>query len=192
MSQIIHRLSSRTRWQIFARVLPVMFLAVLSIGAISWMVFTHHATRTAQDIEKREIISLLENLRRRASLEAMAVEVRQNDFLARGGRSDGTHLVEDLLEMELLDGVALGRPQVGEVEWPGNFSLVDSLATEANKASVAAWMKKYNHCFEPGFRSGSWTKVRVSDAPVLVDSNPGHPVYLFPPLLLEPSGPDLD
>ena len=191
MSQILNRLSYRTRWQIYARVLPVMFLAVLSIGAISWMVFTHHATRTAQNLEKQEILSLLENLRRRASLEAMAVEVRQNDFLARGGRADGTHLVEDLLQMELLDGVALGRPQVGETEWPGYFSLVDSLATEANKARVTAWLNKYSHCFQPGFRPGSWTRVRVSDAPVLVDSNPGHPVYLFPPLLLEPSGPDL-
>jgi len=190
MSQILNRLTSRTRWQIFARVLPVMFLAVLSIGAISWMVFTHHATRTAQGVEQQELLSLLDNLRRRASLEAMAVEVRQNDFLARGGRSDGTHLVEDLLQMELLDGVALGRPQAAEGEWPGYFSLVDSLATEPNKARVAEWLEKYSHCFQPGFRPGTWTKVRVSDAPVLVDSNPGHPVYLFPPLLLEPTGPD--
>ena len=93
MSKILHRLGHRTRWQIFARVLPVMFLAVLSLGAISWLVFTHHATRTAEKIEKSEVVNLLDNFSRRASLEAMAVEVRQNDFLARGGRSDGIHLV---------------------------------------------------------------------------------------------------
>ena len=189
MSHILHRLSYRTQWQIFARVLPVMFLAVLSIGAISWVVFTHHATGTAKKIQKQEVISLLDNLRRRASLEAMAVEVRQNDFLARGGRADGTHLAEDLLQMELLDGVALGRPWAADSE-PGFFSLVDSLATEANQATISAWLQKYSHCFKTGFQSGSWTKVRVSDAPVLVDSNPGHPVYLFPPLLLETSGED--
>jgi len=191
MSQVLHRLSYRTRWQIFARVLPVMFLAVLSIGAISWSVFTHHATGTAKKIQTQEITSLLDNLRRRASLEAMAVEVRQNDFISRGGRADGTHLVEDLLQMELLDGVALGRAQSAEGEITGIFNLVDSLATEANRATVAAWLQKYSHCFQPGFRSGSWTRVRVSDAPVLVDSNPGHPVYLFPPLLLDAPGENI-
>jgi signal transduction histidine kinase len=188
MSHILHRLSKRTRWQIYARVLPVMFLAVISIGVISWVVFTHHATGTAEKIQKQEVGSLLDNLRRRASLEAMAVEVRQNDFLARGGRADGAHLVEDLLQMELLDGVALGRPYAAEGETPGVFSLVDSLANEANEATVTAWLQKYSHCFQSGFRSGSWSKVRVSDAPVLVDSNPGHPVYLFPPLLLQAPG----
>ncbi|MCK9995908.1 MAG: hypothetical protein KAH56_06485 [Candidatus Krumholzibacteria bacterium] len=188
MSHILNRLSYRTRWQIFARVLPVMFLAVLSIGGISWVVFTHHATGTAKKIQNREVVSLLDNLRRRASLEAMAVEVRQNDFLSRGGRADGAHLVEDLLQMELLDGVALGRPWAAEREVPGIFSLVDSLATEENRISVSAWLEKYSHCFQPGFRPGSWSNVRVSDAPVLVDSNPGHPIYLFPPLLLKASG----
>ena len=165
-----------------------MFLAFLSIGVISWVVFSHHAIGTAKMIEENEIVSLLDNLRRRAALEAMAVEIRQADFLARGGRADGTHLVEDLLQMELLDGVALGRPQVAEEETPGIFSLADSLVTEANQATVSSWLQKYSHCFQPGFRSGSWSKVRVSGSPVLVDSNPGHPVYLFPPLLLEASG----
>jgi len=188
MSHILHRLSYRTRWQIFARVLPVMFLAVLSIGAVSWVVFTHHATGIAKKNQTQDVISRLDNLRRRASLEAMAVEVRQNDFLARGGRADGTHLVEDLLQMELLDGVALGRPQDAESVVPRIFSLVDSLASDENQATVSAWLQKYSHCFLPGFRPGSWSKVRVSDAPVLVDSNPGHPVYLFPPLLLKTSG----
>lgn len=188
MRHILHRLSYRTRWQIFARVLPVMFLAVLSIGAISWVVFVHHATGTAKKTQNEEVISRLDNLSRRASLEAMAVEVRQNDFLARGGRPDGTHLAEDLLQMELVDGVALGRRQAFETSIPGIFSLVDSLNTAENKATVAAWLDKYDHCFRPGFRLGSWSKVRVSDAPVLVDSNPGHPVYLFPPLLLETCG----
>jgi len=187
MSNILNRLSYRTRWQIFARVLPVMFLAVLSIGAISWVVFTHHATGTAKKIQNREVVLLLDNLRRRASLEAMAVEVRQNDFLSRGGRADGAHLVEDLLQMELLDGVALARPWAAEGEVPGFFSLVDSLSTEENLITVSAWLQQYSHCFKPGFRPGSWSRVRVSDAPILVDSNPGHPIYLFPPLLLETS-----
>ncbi len=188
MSHNLHRLSHHTRWQIIARVLPVMFLAVLSIGAISWVIFTHHATVTAKMIEENEIGSLLDNLRRRSALEAMAVEIRQNDFLARGGRADGTHLVEDLLQMELLDGVALGRPQAAEDESQGIFSLVDSLVTETNMATVSGWLRKNNHCFQPGYSSGNWSKVRVPGAPVLVDSNPGHPVYLFPPLLLEASG----
>jgi signal transduction histidine kinase len=187
MSQIIHRLSNRTRLQIFARVLPVMFLAVISIGAISWLVFAHHATGTAKNIENQEMSSLLENLRRRASLETMAIEVRQNDFLARGGRAEGTHLVDDLLQMELLDGIALGRPATNENEVPGFFSLVDTLATDSNRDRMSAWLTKYSHCFKPGFRPGSWTNVRVSDGPVLVDSNPGHPVYIFPPVLLETS-----
>jgi signal transduction histidine kinase len=165
-----------------------MFLAVLSIGAVSWVVFAQHATGIAKKNQTQDVISRLDNLRRRASLEAMAVEVRQNDFLARGGRADGTHLVEDLLQMELLDGVALGRPQDAESVVPGIFSLVDSLASDENQATVSAWLQKYSHCFLPGFRPGSWSKVRVSDAPVLVDSNPGHPVYLFPPLLLKTSG----
>jgi signal transduction histidine kinase len=165
-----------------------MFLAVLSIGAVSWVVFAQHATGIAKKNQTQDVISRLDNLRRRASLEAMAVEVRQNDFLARGGRADGTHLVEDLLQMELLDGVALGRPQDAESVVPGIFSLVDSLASDENQATVSAWLQKYSHCFLPGFRPGSWSKVRVSDSPVLVDSNPGHPVYLFPPLLLKTSG----
>jgi len=168
MSTILTRLSYRTRWQIFARVLPVMFLAVLSIGAISWVVFTHHATATAKKIQNREVVSLLDNL-----------------------RADGAHLVEDLLQMELLDGVALARSWAAEGEVPGFFSLVDSLSTEGNQITVSSWLRKYSHCFQPGFRPGSWSRVRVSDAPVLVDSNPGHPIYLFPPLLLETSGESL-
>ena len=184
MSHILHRLSNRARWQIFARVIPVMLLAVISIGIISWVVFTDRATSTATNIQKQELVSLLDNLRRRVSLEAMAVEVRQNDFLAHGGRPDGTHLVEDLLQMELLDGVALGRPQSENMKDSSVFSLVDSLSTLDNKARISAWLEKYSHCFEPGFRPGSWSRVRVSDSPVLVDSNPGHPVYIFPPLLL--------
>jgi len=188
MSQILHRLSNRTRWQIFARVLPVMFLSVLSLGAISWWVFAHHATRMAEGIEAQEITTLLDNLRRRASLEAMAVEVRQNDFLSRGGRPDGTHLVDDLLQMEFLDGVALGRPGSDEGGFPGVFSLVDSLATVTNQERMSTWLDKNSHCFQPSFRPGTWSRSRVTDGPVLVDSNPGHPVYLFPPLLLESPG----
>jgi signal transduction histidine kinase len=87
--------------------------------------------------------------------------------------------------------VALGRPGAGGSDLPGFFSLVDSLETPGNQALVGEWLVKYSHCFQPGFRTGSWTRVRVSDAPVLVDSNPGYTVYLFPPLLLEPSGKDL-
>jgi len=184
MSHILHRLSNRARWQIFARVIPVMLLAVLSIGTISWVVFTNQATSTATKIQKQEVASLLENLRRRASLEALAVEVRQNGYLTHGGRADGSHLAEDLLQMELLDGVALGRPQSENMMVSSDFSLVDSLATRENQARISAWLEKNNHCFQPGFRPGSWSRVRVSDAPVLVESNSGHPVYLFPPLLL--------
>ncbi len=185
MSHILHRLSNRARWQIFARVIPVMLLAVLSIGTISWVVFSNQATRTASKIQKQEVASFLESLRRRASLEALAVEVRQNDFLAHGGQADGFHLAEDLLQMELLDGVALGRPKSENMMVSSEFSLVDSLATKDNQARISAWLEKNNHCFQPGFRPGSWARVRVSDAPVLVESHSGHPIYFFPPLLLE-------
>jgi signal transduction histidine kinase len=185
MSHILHRLSNRARWQIFARVIPVMLLAVVSIGTISWVVFTSQATTTATGTQEQKAVSLMENLGRRASLEAMAVEVRQNDFLAHGGRLDGIHLGEDLLQMELLGGVALGRPQSGNMHVSSVFSLVDSLSTSENQARILAWLEKYDYCFKPGFRPGSWSKVRVSDSPVLVDSNPGHPVYIFPPVLLE-------
>ncbi len=183
MRHILSSLSNQTRWQIFARVLPVLILALLSIGAFSWIVFSRQVTSTVGGLQHDELAALLDNMSHRAALEALSFEapaLRGPDSCPAGeGQAD---------EWSQFDsGLVAGIAFSGETEDSGqyDFRLADALAGPENAATMAAWLQKHGYAAQPGFRQGSWNAVRDPNAPILVHSPGSKKVYLFPPIILE-------
>ena len=62
MQGLWNRLNHKLRHQVYLRVLPVVALSVLLVGAVGWVVFTHNATSHRADARSHEIDDLLDRL----------------------------------------------------------------------------------------------------------------------------------
>ncbi len=195
--RFIKRLQQQTRWQIYTRVLPVVFLAVMLVGAFGWFVFTRYAMDKLIEHDRQEAAFLMDNLRQTALVKTMELEARKADILLAAvevsqstAGTAGRDWATGLLKQEHLAGVALISKQSG-VAWDQadglmhSLCLVDSLSGPVNDSRLLTWLKSHRDYFGEDFKAGRWSGANKPGAAVLADNNPWHPTYIFPPILIE-------
>lgn len=196
LRHLIERLRQQTRWQIYVRVLPVVFLAVMLVGAFGWLVFTRYTTGKLVEQDSHEVTFLMDNLRQKALVEIMGLEARRA-LVDYDGESDEPADNEsrcrdwttELIRADNLVGMA--RVGLGSGDDQGDPShlqslcFVDSLSGPVNDSRMLTWFAANHDYFHHEFRSSGGSGIRSFDAPVLAYDNPWHSVYVFPPILIE-------
>jgi len=182
LHDIIQRLRKQTRWQVYVRVLPVVFFAVISVGTFGTIAFTGYQSKHLVANERNESTFLLETLRQKAIIETLSLEARKGD-LVLGARSSAEFAAcenwsAELLKMKYLVGVALvgasTEPQQRNIEY---LSFVDSLSGPVNQSRLQAWFASHPRDLQ---------NADLTDhSPVMAYDSPWHPIYIFPPVLIE-------
>lgn len=180
----MQKLRKQTRWQVYARVLPVVFFAVILVGTFGAISFTSYESKLLVANERKESMFLLESLRQKALIETMSLEARKGDLVFGAAPVPDWPAYEDwaseLLQVKSLVGVAL----VGlSADFERDFSqlkylsFVDSLSGPVNDSRLHTWFSDHGEDMQDGFSSQL--------SPVLAYDNPWHPTYVFSPILIE-------
>ncbi len=197
MRRFCKRIRHQTRWQVYARVLPVVFLGVLLVGAFGWLVFTRYATDSLVEHDREEVAFLMDNLLQKTLVETLGLAARKADVVFEAaeepGDADGPvadNWAADLLRDEYLAGAALVAPNMDPDVSLADFSMqslsfVDSLAGPVNVTRLHAWFADNREYFRQGLDIDSRGGLHAVGAPVLADDNPWHPTVIFPPILIE-------
>ncbi len=180
-------------------ILPVVFLAVILVGAFGWVVFTRYAVSNLVENDSKEVAFLMENLRQKALVETMGLHARKGEIRAENAAATGTGRSEaracrewtsELLSVDFLAGVA----QVGNTspsgEQPASCKLetlcfVDSLSGPINASRLLTWFEGNREYFKSGFRFSPAQGAPSPGAPAMTYADPWHATYVFPPVLIE-------
>lgn len=188
LRQTIKRLQQQTRWQVYALVLPVVFLAVIVVGGFGWYVFTRHATENLAQHAYEEAAFFVGHLRGKVLVETMGLEARKRD-IARPDSLDSGWMT-DLLRDDFLVGVALVgvdlAPGASGSDWRlHSMSFVDSLSGPVNHRRLETWFDSYGKNFDQNLRHTEGGLATPGGTPVLAYDDIWHPTYVFPPILIE-------
>jgi signal transduction histidine kinase len=182
LRKIIQRLRKQTRWQVYVRVLPVVFFAVILVGTFGTIAFTGYEAAQLVSNERNESTYLLETLRQKAIIETLSLEARRSDFVLGAALPTEVSACEEwsteMLRMDYLVGVAL----IGNISEAGGrqaqfMSFVDSLSGPVNDSRLQTWFANHSQDFQGGFAT--------EHSPVLSYESQWHPTYIFPPVLIE-------
>jgi len=189
------KLRHETRWQVYVRVLPVVFLAVLVVGAFGWIVFNRYATDRLTEHDGEEAAFLVDNLHQKILVETMGLVARMADieFEARDWTASDSMVgswATDFLHDKYLVGAALVVPETDTTTVAADLrliglSLTDSLSGPVNESRLRTWFAANRDYFKQGLTAARRSSVREPGAPVLAEDNPWHPTFIFPPVLLE-------
>lgn len=165
------RINYLLRHQVSLRVLPVVLLSVIVLGAFSMMVFERHALGHAAGFQQHELEDLEADLHDDLVRMAIMAELRKTQVEAIGLRRDCTVVQNDLLGMACVSGVALiDRHDPGALD----ARFMPALANEENLRRAAEW---YQGITSNGGSPGP-------DDGVLLAADALHTVHVLPPLRL--------
>lgn len=195
------RLGYYTHTQVFLRVIPVVFVTVVAVGAFSCVVFVSNLVDRVAAHHRQELAAFSGNLRHRASLEAMTIESWKekswNRFDAGAGWTPHelararTLWVEQITGFPLVSAAVLASNAHAGQEPVLRTAFVDSLDNVPNRQIVARWVADHSSLMEPTLDLRSWGRVHRPGELVAVDADLFHSTYLLPPVLLQVSGRDL-
>lgn len=197
LSRFIKRLHQQTRWHVYVRVLPVVFVAVMLVGAFGWLVFTRYATDKLGDYERQEVAFLVENLRQKTLVETMGLDARKSDLmrgqaptLVSGDGFDCPDWMSDMLQFDHLAGMALVGTDSEDALADSarhllSLCVVDSLSGPINESRLEIWFASNDRYFDSEVPVDGRPGKPVPEAPVLAHRSPWHATYVFPPVLIE-------
>lgn len=195
------RLSYYTHTQVFLRVIPVVFVTVLAVGAFSWVVFFSNLVERASAHHRQELTAFAGNLRHRASLEAMTIESWKekswNRFDAGAGwtpqqLAGARNLwVEQITGFPLVGAAVLASNPNPDGEPVVRTAFCDSLDNAANRQIVARWVANHAELLGADLDLREWGRVHRPEELIAVDADLFHATYLLSPMLLQVSGTDL-
>ena len=192
MTSFWNRFNFRIKHQLYLRILPVVAVSVLSVGAFSGRLLTSRAERTYLQQESLENTNALRRVTERISVQALLAEVQRDDRLMPLMReaAPGTHrataerFLGGMLRREAVRGAAIVSVGVN-----GRAALVAAvfdtdLAVSANADSLKAWIDDA----WSGLASAAWTDLQVGTSwargPCTVDIDRAHSLWIFDPLPL--------
>ncbi len=179
------RLNYRMRYQVYLRVLPVLFLAVLALGIFSWAVFTRWTLNSALEYQNKDLSTFIVQLQNRAAVAAMSAEAHRSALILRTKSEECLVYGPQILQVPLVRGICVVGPAGQEKPGDSSFHLVDFLVTETNKTIMAQWWQSRLNFFEADFKEGTWSKSRGSQASIALNNDLFHSTRVFPPLLLQ-------
>ncbi len=192
MTSFWNRFNFRIKHQLYLRILPVVALSVLAVGAFSGRLLTSRAERTYQQQESLENTNALRRVVERISVQALLAEVQRDDRLTPLMRAaaPGTHrataerFLGGMLRREAVRGAA-----IVSVGADGRAAFVAAafdteLAIPANADSLTAWIGGA----WSGLASADWTDLQAGTSwprgPRTVNIDRAHSLWIFDPLPL--------
>ncbi len=192
MTSFWNRFNFRIKHQLYLRILPVVAVSVLAVGAFSGRLLTSRAERTYQQQESLENINALRRVVERISVQALLAEVQRDDRLMPLMREavPGTHrgtaerFLNGMLCREAVRGAA-----IVSVGADGRAAFVAAafdtdLAVSANSDSLKAWISNAWSGLAAAGWSDLWAGTGWSGGPRTVDIDRAHSLWIFDPLLL--------
>jgi signal transduction histidine kinase len=170
MRRLWKRLNHKIKHQVYLRVLPVVALSVLLVGTVGWVVFTRSVTGDRALAGNHALQDMLDNMALKIITETLSMETR---FAYSGHGQTGA-----VQGIALIDHRGLDRPRLGTT------NLTDPLASYLDDGILESWVSSNERFLSSSYRQGTWTGARPAGTPSLAVSNKWHPVYIFPPLLL--------
>ena len=168
------RLNFLLKNQVYMRVLPVVFGAVLLVGLLSWVVFDRQATRAALAHQQQELQMLTEAVGHRLIREALAWE------LVRDENDDGDAL--------LVGAGAIPALEPAEAPRPPRWLHGDRRDLARAERIVARWQMENRDHLSADFAPASWRGVRAPGRPVSLYGDGARQVYVFAPLAPDGGG----
>ena len=192
MTSFWNRFNFRIKHQLYLRILPVVAVSVLAVGAFSGRLLTSRAERTYLQQESLENANALRRVAERISVQALLAEVQRDERLMPLMReaAPGTHRAT---AERFLDGMlrreAVRAAAIVSVGANGRTTFVAAafdtdLAVSANADSLKAWIDDA----WSGLASAAWTDLQVGTSwargPCTVDIDRAHSLWIFDPLPL--------
>ena len=187
MNNIWKRHKLLIRHQVYIRVLPVVFGAVLAVGLFSWILFDRQATKAAIGYQQQEVSSLGEAMRHRLTLEALTVALDTAAKAAPTGTADRRcpllerhhhHGVPDDLVAGCGAMIEATEPagQMHRIHWRNRNDAA------AMQVALRPWFQQNRYYFTSAFGPASWPGVRAPGTPIdLYDDDQRH-IFVFPPI----------
>lgn len=175
MKRIWKRFNHKIRNKVYLRVLPIVAVSVLLVGALASKLFTHHAVN--QELKNTEFA--VENVLDKIYLKALKTIYAQSGDLNGAGEWDSQSPI--LVAVELGKESRLSSGSVKPIFGP-------DCSAEALLDLLNDWEKRHGHFLAQGMPLSTWPGVRNLADPHLADSTPQGDVYFFPPLVTRGMG----
>lgn len=182
------RFSFRIKHQLYLRILPVVAVSVLAVGAFSGRLLTSRAARTYVEQESQAHDAALESALANLGVRALAAEVRKKGDLSRQ-MATAAPGQRGALAARFLDSFAQtdGVRGAAFVEMPGArllAQLEEGMDTPANHAALAAWAGSA----WSGYASADWVdrlaRSGWEGGPRLSPADDARALWIFDPLAL--------
>lgn len=184
MRQLWTSLNYKIRHQVYLRVLPVLALSILLVGAVGWVVFTRAVIGNRALVGGQNLQDQVDDITLKMVKETLSQETRLASFHAGGQVSDG-FLRETLGQTSLVVGLGLIDQQAEGGPRSTGMYLKESLAGYFGEADLAAWIQGNRRFLAVDYRPGSWEGVRERSAPYQAENIAGHPIYIFAPIFAQ-------
>lgn len=191
------RLNYFTHTRVFLRVIPVVFVTVLAVGAFSLAVFLGNLNEQSALHHQNEMDVFESSLRHRASLEAMTIESWKEKSWSRIGGGPGwapeqleiarQSWLEHVTEFPLVGAAALVSAQGTSTSPQVRRAFRDSLNNVANHRILDAWLEGHRDLLLPNLDLASWCRTHRPEELLRIDGDLFHTTYLLPPVLVQVS-----
>ena len=196
LTRFRNRFSFRIKHKLYLRILPVVALSVLAVGAFSGRLLTSRAERTYLEQKALENGGALTRALQRIGAQALLAQVAQEEVFAQAQKSaaPGTHrqvaerFLSGLVGPETVRGTAI--VSVGD---DGRVGFVASaldtdLAADAGRDSLVAWVR----ADWAGLARADWIDLLADTGwpggPRIVDLDRSHSLWIFEPVRLARRG----
>ena len=197
MKKLWNRLNYRIRNRLYWHSLPVFLLAIGVIGAFSWIMFTHHVTKTMLNYQRQELAANIQGLCARAASEAMSLETQKGGLLEVGiagrQRPGQDHCIiwpTDLLDTDLVRGLVFLEGDEPRADRPLliSFADSDSIVHFENHRMIDQWLLENQGHFWPGGQGPADENGDAVGLPVEIAQYRWHRLLVFAPVLLKTAG----
>ncbi|MHB8078547.1 MAG: sensor histidine kinase [Candidatus Krumholzibacteriia bacterium] len=192
MTSFWNRFNFRIKHQLYLRILPVVAVSVLAVGAFSGRLLTSRAERTYLQQESLENTNALRRVVERISVQALLAEVQRDDRLMPLMRqaAPGTHrataerFLGGMLRREAVRAAAIVSVGAGGRAAFVAAAFDTDLAVDADTDSLQSWVRGA----WSGLASADWTDLQAgtswSHGPRTVPIDRTHSLWIFDPLPL--------
>lgn len=192
-----NRFNFRIKHQLYLRILPVVALSVLAVGAFSGRLLTNRAVRTYIEQETLENEAALRSGLGRLNVQALSAEVEVDENLARKvatappaqHRALTTEFLRSLLTRDGVCGAAVLRVDAACRTHLGGAQFDAELDAAAGEDTLRAWTGDAWR----GFARVDWADLVTGagwpGGPRMVPVDNQHTLWIFPPIALPERAP---
>jgi len=173
------------RYQVYLRVLPVLFLAVFALGAFSWTVFTRWTLNSALEYQQKDLSTFVVQLQNRAAVAAMSAETHRSSLVFHDHSGNWSGHGDKLLQVPLVRGVLSIGPAGSQKARETNSHLANFLSLEKNHRQIDKWWQARSFFTVEKYEEETWAKASAISSSLMLNGDLSHKTRIFSPILLD-------